>query len=360
MAEVKYYSLLRPIGPGTTPAGRKIVNYHNFDERKPCDEIGGREAWGWVQFQEGEEPDEAEALAFDLAVESKSEWWPIGIAIHEDLKPKAKIGHVLYGKKPEIKGRGNTKYTVRTLCVNCNREDAECVAAAIETMTFKVQRNRASVTQGNVDVFVNGVKLISYGDNIRFQDMDQFGQVIGGWASCEPDHFFAASALVPKNDETYHYSDHFRSALGIRKADSGDKYESWIESYAAALLSGEYELPCKEEGRKHTACITIKKTEFERINKLLGIDSFAEMSEKRLREIGAERDSCEGILYVEFDDGSSLNFDLCSGEDNYYDDLVWTSPDGNHDVVMECTFDFPDVIEFEAMGEEYSVKIKTV
>ena len=42
----KYYSLLRPVGPGTIPSGVKIEDVVNFDRRQLVPEIG-REAWGY-------------------------------------------------------------------------------------------------------------------------------------------------------------------------------------------------------------------------------------------------------------------------------------------------------------------------
>ena len=45
---MKYYSLLRPIGPGTIP-NKGIKEVVNFDEKKFVSKIG-REAWGYVVF----------------------------------------------------------------------------------------------------------------------------------------------------------------------------------------------------------------------------------------------------------------------------------------------------------------------
>ena len=45
----KYYSIMRPIGIGTYPAGAHVSNIVNFHERKYVPEIG-REAWGYIEF----------------------------------------------------------------------------------------------------------------------------------------------------------------------------------------------------------------------------------------------------------------------------------------------------------------------
>ena len=107
---------------------------------------------------------------------------------------------------------------------------------------------------------------------------------------------------------------------------------------------------------KHIATAEIPKSEFKRVNKLLAIPSLSELSDKELRSLGANTDQCEGILYVEFDDGSHLSYDLCSGQENYFDDVVWSNPDGSHDVLLDCSFELAD-IEFEVDGEEYVVHI---
>lgn len=107
---------------------------------------------------------------------------------------------------------------------------------------------------------------------------------------------------------------------------------------------------------KHEGTICVSVIEFDRINRLLAIESLEEMTDDELRRIGATTDGCEGIFCVEFDDGSSLNFDLCSGRHNYWDDVVWTSADGKRDVVLDCEYELDD-IEFEVDGELYVVKI---
>lgn len=107
---------------------------------------------------------------------------------------------------------------------------------------------------------------------------------------------------------------------------------------------------------KHEESIYITASEFDRINKLLAIESLEEMTDSELLDIGANTDCCEGIFYVQFDDGSTMNFDLCSGTHNYWDDVVWTSRDGKTDIVLDCEYELDD-IEVELYGELYVVKI---
>lgn len=107
---------------------------------------------------------------------------------------------------------------------------------------------------------------------------------------------------------------------------------------------------------KHEETIRIPAKEFDRINRLLAIESLEEMTDDELRKMGATTDGFEGIFYVEFDNGTSINFDLCSGQHNYWDDVVWTSADGKRDVVLDCEYELDD-IEVEIESELYIIKI---
>ena len=72
----------------------------------------------------------------------------------------------------------------------------------------------------------------------------------------------------------------------------------------------------------YNAQVCIPTDVYERVNRLLAIDSLEDMSDEELLLHGANTNYCEGIFAVEFADGSSLNFDLCSGTSNYFDDVV--------------------------------------
>lgn len=108
--------------------------------------------------------------------------------------------------------------------------------------------------------------------------------------------------------------------------------------------------------KKHEEIIHVSASEFDRINRLLAIKSLEDMADSELLEQGANTDVCEGVFHVEFDNGASLNFDLCSGKHNYWDDVVWTSADGKTDVVLDCAYELDD-IEVEVESELYIVKI---
>ena len=104
--------------------------------------------------------------------------------------------------------------------------------------------------------------------------------------------------------------------------------------------------------------VKLPKEMFDRINRLLAIEDLEEMTDDELLAAGANTDQHEGIYSVRFDDGSTMNYDLCSGQTNYYDDVVWTSPDGSRDVVLECAFCLNLVDEVEIGGNVYLVRIE--
>lgn len=110
---------------------------------------------------------------------------------------------------------------------------------------------------------------------------------------------------------------------------------------------------------KHIETVRIPSAQFERVNRLLAIPSLEDMSDDDLIEQGANTYHSEGIYCVKFDDGSSLNFDLCSGSVNYWDDVVWTSADGSVDIMLECDYELGN-IEFEIDGETYVVNLVKV
>ena len=107
---------------------------------------------------------------------------------------------------------------------------------------------------------------------------------------------------------------------------------------------------------KHEAEVYISKEEFDRVNRLLSINSLEDMTDEELIKNSANTNVCEGIFDAKFDDGSSINFDLCSGQSNYFDDVVWTDKECNHSITFECTYEIGD-IEVEINSEMYIVKI---
>lgn len=84
-------------------------------------------------------------------------------------------------------------------------------------MEFKitVNRRRGSVTQGMVDVLINGVKIMDFGDTIELIKPGEkyYGELIDNWGSTVPDISFIRGALYHPLDEMYHYSDRVKNFL---------------------------------------------------------------------------------------------------------------------------------------------------
>ena len=100
---------------------------------------------------------------------------------------------------------------------------------------------------------------------------------------------------------------------------------------------------------KHEEIIHIPTKEFDRINKLLAIESLEELTDEELRQLDANTNVVEGLYYVEFNNGATMTIDLCSGQHNYWDEVVWTSPDKRRDVVLDCAYELDDIeVEIDA------------
>ena len=65
---VKYFSIHRPIGPGTYPKIEKVLEIVNFDKMVYCNEVG-RTAWGYIVFEN--KIDERSARMYELMEEGK-------------------------------------------------------------------------------------------------------------------------------------------------------------------------------------------------------------------------------------------------------------------------------------------------
>lgn len=103
--------------------------------------------------------------------------------------------------------------------------------------------------------------------------------------------------------------------------------------------------------------VTIKQTEIDRINALLAIENMEDMTDEELRAAHANTHHWEGVYCVTFLNGATLNYDLCSGSVNYFDDIVWTSPDGSVDALLDCEYELDD-IEIKIDGDTYIVKLE--
>lgn len=76
-------------------------------------------------------------------------------------------------------------------------------------LEIEVRRDRKSVTQGFATVMVNGLPLVSFGDEIEIIHPGEtyYGPLIGDWASRKPDVTFILAAFWHPMDNIEHLSD---------------------------------------------------------------------------------------------------------------------------------------------------------
>ena len=78
---LRYYSIHRPVGPGTYPrAGHTVLGAHNFEHRQQVPDIG-REAWGYIDF--AEPLTEKEAEQYELVGGELKTWWAVTSSIDD-------------------------------------------------------------------------------------------------------------------------------------------------------------------------------------------------------------------------------------------------------------------------------------
>lgn len=80
---------------------------------------------------------------------------------------------------------------------------------------IEVERRRSSVTQGSAHVFVNGVEVADFYDEIKLLKKGEhyYGSYIDGRASVTPDESFIKGMLFHPFEEIYHMSEKFRKIL---------------------------------------------------------------------------------------------------------------------------------------------------
>lgn len=90
----------------------------------------------------------------------------------------------------------------------------------------------------------------------------------------------------------------------------------------------------------------ISRKDFDRINRLMEIN-FDDIDEngdlipamaKLVDELDARPDTMPYSFYFEFEDGSIIYIDICSGSHNYYDNCILESVDGLSDCLFDCHY----------------------
>lgn len=95
----RYYSTMRPFGPGTFPQKDGTETITNFDGPTFCEEIG-REAWGYIDYREALTKEEAEA--YELTLGGMKTYWCVTTSIDDRGRVVANITDTIEAvSKPE-------------------------------------------------------------------------------------------------------------------------------------------------------------------------------------------------------------------------------------------------------------------
>lgn len=101
---------------------------------------------------------------------------------------------------------------------------------------------------------------------------------------------------------------------------------------------------------KYVCEVEISRYDFDRINKLMDVvfeetETNPEMH-KLIDELDARPNTMPYGFCFEFDDGSKIYIDICSGGCNYYDNCWWVSGDCKEDCVFDCSYEICEENEF--------------
>lgn len=89
---------------------------------------------------------------------------------------------------------------------------------------IEVKRVRASVTQGAAHVYMNGHKVMAFGDDIKLvkEGEPYYGENIRGWASKSSDISFIRGLLCHQHEEIYKIHDKIGAVLDTIEAEEKD------------------------------------------------------------------------------------------------------------------------------------------
>lgn len=92
----RYYSTQRPIFPGGFPNREKVEQIKNFDTKIFCEEIG-EEAWGFVDYSEPIEKEQADA--YELIPAGIKTYWCVTTSVYDDGRVIAAITNSIQAVK---------------------------------------------------------------------------------------------------------------------------------------------------------------------------------------------------------------------------------------------------------------------
>ena len=106
----RYYSIMRPVLPGSFPKKELVEKIENFDTKTFCEEIG-REAWGYIECREALTKEEAEA--YELVLGGMKTYYCVTTSVDDKGKVLAAITSVIEAEsKPESNFRSLSRKDV--------------------------------------------------------------------------------------------------------------------------------------------------------------------------------------------------------------------------------------------------------
>lgn len=206
-----YYSTQRPIGPGTYPKDG-IIEIVNYDSRKYIEEIG-KPAWGHLIYDNS--LSEQELQDYELC-QKENLWWQVTVTANRHGNGvSAEITDIVENvERPEDEKREDEQKVYKIRYFE-NRESAEKEADYINQLQITSTRKRMSVTQGEVNMYVQGKFVLNFGDKIERigKGEDYFGELLGDYASKQSDGSFCLGLIWHPYDENYHITELVKRVL---------------------------------------------------------------------------------------------------------------------------------------------------
>lgn len=104
---MRYYSTQRPVMPGGFPKKEAVAKIENFDTKTFCEEIG-REAWGFIEYQEPLTKEQA--VAYELIPDGMKMFWCVTTAVYDSGMVIANITDMVESvSKPENDSKSTTR-----------------------------------------------------------------------------------------------------------------------------------------------------------------------------------------------------------------------------------------------------------
>lgn len=105
--------------------------------------------------------------------------------------------------------------------------------------------------------------------------------------------------------------------------------------------------------------IGIEKKVLDRVNGLLNIQTLGVYT-KEEKLLNPKMDDFIGLASVDFENGNSIDIDVCSGTFNYYDNCVLKDRDGNEITCFDCNYCIDNEMEFSYKDDTYIITVEAL